>query len=264
MGAGLAIFVAVYFGFAFAPGSWAVWPLFAVYGIYIAATEGVARAWVGDQIVDRRAVGTAYGIFFLATAAAALAASVAAGVLWSYVSPRAPFFLGAGAAAAALVLLLAYEAGWRAHKRTVRAALAAATVLAIGGGVAIGIEHRHIASALENEGEPLPAALVRPCSTLPPANPATTSFPRPHDAHYVRVSRKGPTTVVSGWFDGAVRQAHDAYVSALGSGEYLVLHTEVDVADSEVNFSGRSTTGQVKLIQECRSRTVVRVTIRPE
>jgi MFS family permease len=105
---GLAVFALVYLGFAFAPDEWAVWPLFAVYGTYIAATEGVARAWVGDRAPNRLA-GTAYGLFAAATGGALLVASIAAGLLWSHVSPRAPFVLGAAGAVAALLLLVALE-----------------------------------------------------------------------------------------------------------------------------------------------------------
>jgi MFS family permease len=105
LGAGLLVFGLVYLGFAIAPGSWAVWPLFAVYGAYIAATDGVARAWVADQ-VPGHAIGTAYGIFSAATGGALLLASIGAGLLWSHVSPKAPFVLGASAAGVALVLLL--------------------------------------------------------------------------------------------------------------------------------------------------------------
>jgi MFS family permease len=105
LGGGLLVFGLVYLGFAVAPGGWAVWPLFAVYGAYIAATDGVARAWVADQ-VPGRAIGTAYGIFSAATGGALLLASVTAGLLWSHVSPKAPFVLGACGAGLALVLLL--------------------------------------------------------------------------------------------------------------------------------------------------------------
>jgi MFS family permease len=102
---GLVVFALVYLGFALAPGTWAVWPLFALYGAYIAATDGVARAWVADR-VPGRAIGTAYGVFSAATGAALLVASIAAGLLWSHVSPAAPFVLGAAAAALAFLLLI--------------------------------------------------------------------------------------------------------------------------------------------------------------
>jgi MFS family permease len=101
---GLLVFALVYLGFALAPGPWAVWPLLALYGAYVAATEGVAKAWVADQ-VPGRAIGTAFGIFSAASGAALLLASVAAGLLWSHVSPAAPFVLGACAAGIAVVLL---------------------------------------------------------------------------------------------------------------------------------------------------------------
>ncbi len=105
LGAGLAVFALVYLGFAVAAVSWAVWPLFAVYGAYVAATEGVAKAWVGD-VAPPRAGGTAFGIFSAATGGAVLVASVVAGALWSTVGPSAPFYLGAACAALALALLL--------------------------------------------------------------------------------------------------------------------------------------------------------------
>jgi MFS family permease len=103
---GLVLFALVYLGFALAPGAWAVWPLFCVYGVYVAATEGVARAWVADHVHGRPA-GLAYGLFASATGGALLVASIVAGLLWSRVSPAAPFVLGAGAAASALALTVA-------------------------------------------------------------------------------------------------------------------------------------------------------------
>jgi MFS family permease len=105
IGGGLLVFGLVYLGFSVAPGGWAVWPLLAVYGCYVAATDGVAKAWVADQ-VPGRAIGTAYGIFSAASGSGLLIASIAAGLLWSHVSPAAPFVLGASAAGIALVLVV--------------------------------------------------------------------------------------------------------------------------------------------------------------
>jgi MFS family permease len=102
---GLAVFMLVYLGFALASASWAVWPLFAVYGTYVAATEGVARAWVADHAPED-AAGTAYGAFAAASGAALLVASVVAGVLWEHVAPEAVFVVGACTAGVALLLLL--------------------------------------------------------------------------------------------------------------------------------------------------------------
>jgi len=108
LGAGIAVFALVYLGFAVAPAAWAVWPLFLVYGGYMAATEGVAKAWVADYAPPGLA-GTAYGVFAAASGGALLIASIVAGQLWTRVSPSAPFVLGAAAATVALVLLCAFE-----------------------------------------------------------------------------------------------------------------------------------------------------------
>ena len=111
---GLAVFGLVYLGFALADGAWAVWPLFALYGVFVAATDGVSRAWVGDHVPPGLA-GTAYGLFAAASGAALLVASVTAGLLWSHVSPSAPFWLGAGAAVvgAAAIIVISGVAGSR-------------------------------------------------------------------------------------------------------------------------------------------------------
>jgi MFS family permease len=114
LAAGLAVFALVYVGFAALPADWAVWVLFPVYGAYVAATDGVARAWVADH-APAGLVGTAFGVFSAATGAALLVASVTAGLLWSNVSASAPFYLGAAAAAVAL-LLLPFAARYRIRR----------------------------------------------------------------------------------------------------------------------------------------------------
>jgi len=103
---GLLIFAAVYAGFALVTRSIFVWPLFAVYGLYIALTDGVTKALIVDLVPsDRRA--TAIGTYGTLTGIAALIASVAAGVLWDRVNTAAPFVLGAvGALIGALLLFL--------------------------------------------------------------------------------------------------------------------------------------------------------------
>lgn len=105
IGLGFAVFAAVYLGFGLAGGGAVIWPLFAVYGLYMALTEGVGRAFVADFVPsDRRA--TALGLYQGAMGAMILLSSVIAGALWDIVDPAAPFFLGAATALAALVLLL--------------------------------------------------------------------------------------------------------------------------------------------------------------
>ena len=104
----------VYAGFGLATSSVAVWPLFALYGCYMAATDGVARAFVADlSPVPLRA--TAQGTFRLLTGSAEVVASIVAGVLWSSVAPGAVFALGAGAALAGLALLVGWSRPTAAH-----------------------------------------------------------------------------------------------------------------------------------------------------
>lgn len=104
---GLIAFAAVYAGFSAAAKAWQIIALFAAYGLYIAATDGVGKAFAVDLVAcDMRA--TAVGLLSGLTGLATLVASAAAGLLWDVVGPWAPFALGAAGAllAAALFALL--------------------------------------------------------------------------------------------------------------------------------------------------------------
>jgi MFS family permease len=99
----------VYLGFAISKTGWQVWALFGLYGMYYAATEGSAKAFVADLVsLDQR--GKAYGICNAVIGLAAFPASVIAGLLWQGAfgwngfGPSAPFLLGAGLAVLAGIL----------------------------------------------------------------------------------------------------------------------------------------------------------------
>ena len=84
--------------------AWQLWVLFAVYGVYIAATEGVTKATAVD-LVPADVRGGALGLLAVVTGLAALVASGVAGVLWTAIGPAAAFAYGAaGALAGAGVL----------------------------------------------------------------------------------------------------------------------------------------------------------------
>jgi MFS family permease len=102
--AGLVVFAAVYVGFAFASKAWMVWALFAAYGLYIAATEGVGRAFAVD-LVPASVRGSAIGAFGTVTGLCTIVASAAAGLLWDVVGPWAPFAFGAAGALVACGML---------------------------------------------------------------------------------------------------------------------------------------------------------------
>jgi MFS family permease len=108
--AGWVIYALVYVGLA-CTGATAIWPLLAVYGAYIALTDGVGKALLIDH-APRERRGLALGIFYMASGAVTLVSSVIAGLLWDRVGPDAPFWFG-GMTAAAAVGLLVVMRPWR-------------------------------------------------------------------------------------------------------------------------------------------------------
>jgi len=91
--AGFLLFALVYGGMGLATGSGVVWPLLAVYGLYMALTEGVSKAYITD-LVPAEQRGGALGLYAAATGGMALISSLLAGLLWDHVAPSAPFYLG--------------------------------------------------------------------------------------------------------------------------------------------------------------------------
>ena len=113
---GYLIFAAVYAGFAAAGSSWTVWPLFAVYGAYIALTDGVSKALISD-LAPKELRSSAMGLFQGIGGLAALSASITAGVLWDQVSDSAPFALGAVCALVAAAGLTVMTLAGTFHRR---------------------------------------------------------------------------------------------------------------------------------------------------
>jgi MFS family permease len=91
-------------GFALTGAPWMIWGLYAVYGLFYALTEGAGKALVAELVPDANR-GVAYGLYNTAVGLMALPASLLAGVLWSSISPAAPFAFGAAMAALAIVAL---------------------------------------------------------------------------------------------------------------------------------------------------------------
>ena len=87
------------------PANVYVWPLFAIYGVYAAFTEGVGKAYVVDLVPCEKR-GTALGIYHTATGITIIFASIIAGLLWEFVGSSAPFAYGAATALLSAVLLL--------------------------------------------------------------------------------------------------------------------------------------------------------------
>jgi MFS family permease len=110
---GYMVFAVVYVVFAAAPSHVALWAMMGFYGLYYALTQPVLRALVADTApADAR--GRAFGTFHFATSIAALLASVLTGQLWKHFGAAVPFYISAGLAVlAALMLLLMPRASRR-------------------------------------------------------------------------------------------------------------------------------------------------------
>lgn len=106
---GLVTFALVYLGFALASDGWQVWPLFVVYGLYIALTEGVSKALIAD-LAPAAGRGTVLGAYGMITGLGALVASIVAGLLWDRVAISAPFLLGSVMAVLGASVLLVLPA----------------------------------------------------------------------------------------------------------------------------------------------------------
>jgi len=102
---GFAVFAVTYAWMAIASSAAAAWGVFILYGVYMGISDGNGLALLGEFSTGARR-GTAYGTYHMVVGLAALPASVIAGVLYDHVSAAAPFWVGAGAAVLAGILML--------------------------------------------------------------------------------------------------------------------------------------------------------------
>jgi MFS family permease len=106
--AGYVAYAVFYVGMAaWAEPGWRLYLLFGVYGIFMAATEGVERALLADLAPPEQR-GTAFGWLNLVMGAMLLPASLLFGVLWESVSATVAFGFSAACALAAALLLAAW------------------------------------------------------------------------------------------------------------------------------------------------------------
>lgn len=103
--AGWTIYAVLYLAFGLMPAQpWLLWPMFAAYGVFLAATEGVEKALVADMVAKERS-GTAFGWYNLVVGTLLLPASASFGWLWATLSPLAAFAFGSACALSAAILL---------------------------------------------------------------------------------------------------------------------------------------------------------------
>ena len=106
--AGFLLFSAVYLFFGLAHSSLFLWLLFPVYGMYMALTEGVSKAYISN-LVPQEKTGTAFGIYQTTIGLCTFFASLIAGLLWTYIGVGAPFIFGSLMAVISAFLFVVLE-----------------------------------------------------------------------------------------------------------------------------------------------------------
>jgi MFS family permease len=104
---GYLVYALVYFGFGYTRDVGVIIGLFATYGLYSAATDGIQKAFVSD-LLDRNKQGTGLGIYNAMLGLTLLPASLIAGVLYDRVDSSVPFYLGSATAASAALLMIVF------------------------------------------------------------------------------------------------------------------------------------------------------------
>lgn len=102
---GLGVFSAVYLGFSIAAAQWEFWALFGIYGLYMAATDGVGKALAVD-LINPEEKATGLGILGTVTGVATVIASSVAGLLWDHAGSTATFVYGASGALLSMLILM--------------------------------------------------------------------------------------------------------------------------------------------------------------
>ena len=94
---GFLLFAGLYYGFAVARSSSAIWGLFGMYGLFMGLTEGIQKAFLAT-IIPPDFKATAFGVYATVVGFAMFPASIIGGLLWDRISPAATFYFGAATA----------------------------------------------------------------------------------------------------------------------------------------------------------------------
>jgi len=106
--AGFLLFAITSLGFGFFANDSTLWLLFAMYGVFIGLTDGVARAVVADLSTEKDA-GTAFGVYHMIVGLTIFPTNVTGGLLWKYINPTAPFVYAAVLALCAAGAILLFH-----------------------------------------------------------------------------------------------------------------------------------------------------------
>ncbi len=106
--AGFVLFSAIYLFFGLTNVTLLLWILFPLYGIYMALTEGVGKAYISN-LVPQEKTGTAFGIYQTIIGLCTFFASLIAGLLWTYIGVSTPFIFGSVMAVISALLFVILE-----------------------------------------------------------------------------------------------------------------------------------------------------------
>jgi MFS family permease len=109
---GFVLFAILYYGFAVAKDTTAIWALFAFYGLFMGLTEGIQKAFLAT-IIPSDFKATAFGVYNTAVGLAMFPASLIGGWLWDNISPSATFFYGAITASLSAMSFIVFIAAIR-------------------------------------------------------------------------------------------------------------------------------------------------------
>jgi len=105
---GFLLFSIIYLLFGLTNNSLVLWFLFPFYGIYMALTEGVGKAYISNLVPEKKS-GTAFGVYQTTIGLCTFFASLIAGLLWTYIGVSAPFIFGSVMAIISAFLFVVLE-----------------------------------------------------------------------------------------------------------------------------------------------------------
>ncbi len=105
LGASFFLFALVYLVFGLTNSSWLVWVLFAFYGVYMALSDGISRAYIAQTVAPEKSA-TAFGAQQMVLGLGVLVASSVAGLLWNFLAPSYVFIFGSLMATIAGVMFM--------------------------------------------------------------------------------------------------------------------------------------------------------------
>ena len=111
---GLFLFAVVYFGMSFRISLYAYYTLFFVYGLYAAATEGIAKAWISN-ITSKDDTATAIGMYSGFQSLCLFIASSLTGLIWYQFGAVAAFITTSVVALGVVVYFLLMKENSKEH-----------------------------------------------------------------------------------------------------------------------------------------------------